>query len=56
LRLHPNCLNPNPMMWSYWILWVYGVFDLLDLAVKKNLKVVMLTAHALSSEALKKII
>ena len=29
-------------------------FDLLDLAVKKNLKVVMLTAHALSSEALRK--
>ena len=38
------------------ILDIMGVrgFDLLDLAVKKNLKVVMLTAHALSSEALKK--
>jgi len=29
-------------------------FDLLDMAVKKNLKVAMLTAHAMSSEALKK--
>jgi len=29
-------------------------FDLLDLAVKKNLRVAMLTAHALSPEALKK--
>jgi DNA-binding NtrC family response regulator len=38
------------------ILDIMGVrgFDLLDLAVKKNLKVVMLTAHALSPEALKK--
>lgn len=38
------------------ILDIMGVrgFDLLDLAVKKNLKVVMLTAHALSPDALKK--
>lgn len=38
------------------VLDIMGVrgFDLLDIAVKKNLKVVMLTAHALSSEALKK--
>jgi DNA-binding NtrC family response regulator len=38
------------------ILDIMGVngFDLLDLAVKKNLKVAMLTAHALSPEALKK--
>ncbi len=38
------------------ILDIMGVrgFDLLDIAVKKNLKVVMLTAHALSPEALKK--
>jgi len=38
------------------ILDIMGVrgFDLLDLAVKKGMKVVMLTAHALSSDALKK--
>jgi DNA-binding response OmpR family regulator len=38
------------------ILDIMGVrgFDLLDLAVKRNLKVGMLTAHALSPEALKK--
>jgi DNA-binding response OmpR family regulator len=38
------------------ILDIMGVrgFDLLELAVKKNLKVGMLTAHALSPEALKK--
>ena len=38
------------------ILDIMGVrgFDLLDLAVRKNLKVVMLTAHALSPEALKR--
>ena len=38
------------------VLDIMGVrgFDLLELAVKKNLKVAMLTAHALSPEALKK--
>ncbi len=38
------------------ILDIMGVrgFDLLDLAVKKNLRVAMLTAHALSPEALKR--
>ena len=38
------------------ILDIMGVrgFDLLDMAVKKNMKVAMLTAHALSPEALKK--
>jgi len=38
------------------ILDIMGVrgFDLLDLAVKKNLPVVMLTAHALTPEALKR--
>jgi CheY-like chemotaxis protein len=38
------------------ILDIMGVrgFDLLDLAVRRNLKVVMLTAHALSPEALKR--
>lgn len=38
------------------VLDIMGVrgFDLLDKAVKKNLKVAMLTAHALSPEALKK--
>jgi len=38
------------------ILDIMGVrgFDLLDLAVRKKLKVVMLTAHALSAEALKR--
>jgi len=37
------------------ILDIMGVrgFDLLDLAVKKNFRVVMLTAHALTPEALK---
>lgn len=38
------------------VLDIMGVrgFDLLDIAVKKNMKVAMLTAHALSPEALKK--
>ncbi len=38
------------------ILDIMGVrgFDLLDVAVKKNLKVAMLTAHALSPDALKR--
>lgn len=38
------------------ILDIMGVkgFDLLDLAVKRNFKVVMLTGHALSPEALKR--
>ncbi len=38
------------------ILDIMGIrgFDLLDLAVKKGLKVVMLTAHALSPDALKR--
>jgi DNA-binding NtrC family response regulator len=38
------------------ILDIMGVrgFDLLDIAVKKNLKVAMLTAHAISLEALKR--
>jgi CheY-like chemotaxis protein len=38
------------------ILDIMGVrgFDLLDVAVRKNLKVAMLTAHALSPEALKR--
>ena len=38
------------------ILDIMGVrgFDLLDIAVKRNLKVAMLTAHALSSDALKR--
>jgi CheY-like chemotaxis protein len=38
------------------ILDIMGVrgFDLLDLAVKKNLRVTMLTAHALTPEALKR--
>ncbi len=44
--------------WTYdlVILDIMGVrgFDLLDLAVKRNLPVVMLTAHALSPEALKR--
>lgn len=38
------------------ILDIMGIrgFDLLDLAVKKNLRVVMLTAHALTPEALRR--
>ena len=38
------------------VLDIMGVrgFDLLDMAVKKDMKVAMLTAHALSPEALKK--
>ncbi|MCS7281308.1 MAG: response regulator [Desulfobacterota bacterium] len=38
------------------ILDIMGVrgFDLLDMAVKKGLKVVMLTAHSLNSESLKR--
>jgi CheY-like chemotaxis protein len=38
------------------ILDIMGVrgFDLLEIAVKKNLRAVMLTAHALSTEALKR--
>jgi len=42
-------------MYDLVILDIMGVrgFDLLDLAVKRNFKVVMLTAHALIPEALK---
>lgn len=38
------------------VLDIMGVrgFDLLEMAVKKNMRVAMLTAHALSSEALKR--
>ncbi|HOW53770.1 MAG TPA: response regulator [Syntrophorhabdaceae bacterium] len=38
------------------VLDIMGVrgFDLLDMAVKKNMKVAMLTAHALSADALKR--
>lgn len=38
------------------ILDIMGVrgFDLLDMAVKKNMKVVMLTAHSLNSDSLKR--
>jgi CheY-like chemotaxis protein len=38
------------------ILDIMGVrgFDLLEMAVKRNMKVVMLTAHALNSDALKR--
>jgi len=38
------------------ILDIMGVrgFDLLEMAVKRNMRVVMLTAHALSSDALKR--
>ena len=47
-------INANP--YDIVILDIMGVrgFDLLELAVKRNLKVGMLTAHALSPEALKK--
>jgi DNA-binding NtrC family response regulator len=47
-------LNAN--FYDIVILDIMGVrgFDLLDMAVKKNLKVAMLTAHALSPEALKR--
>ncbi len=46
----------NSKVYDIVILDIMGVrgFDLLELAVKKNLKVGMLTAHALSPEALKK--
>ncbi|HVN23923.1 MAG TPA: response regulator [Syntrophorhabdales bacterium] len=46
----------NANVYDIVILDIMGVrgFDLLELAVKKNLKVGMLTAHALSPEALKK--
>lgn len=42
--------------WDVVILDIMGVrgFDLLELAVKRNLKVAMFTAHALSPEALKR--
>lgn len=42
--------------WDVVVLDIIGVrgFDLLDLAVKRNLKVAMCTAHALSPEALKR--
>ncbi len=42
--------------WDVVVLDIMGVrgFDLLDLAVKRNLKVAMFTAHALSPEALKR--
>jgi CheY-like chemotaxis protein len=42
--------------WDVVILDIMGVrgFDLLDLAVKRNLKVAMFTAHALDPEALKR--
>jgi DNA-binding NtrC family response regulator len=42
--------------WDIVILDIMGVrgFDLLEIAVKRNLKVVMFTAHALSPEALKR--
>lgn len=41
--------------WDIVVLDIMGVrgFDLLDLAVKRNMKVAMFTAHALSPEALK---
>jgi DNA-binding response OmpR family regulator len=47
-------INANP--YDIVILDIMGVrgFDLLELAVKRDLKVGMLTAHALSPEALKK--
>jgi DNA-binding response OmpR family regulator len=47
-------LESNP--YDIAVLDIMGVrgFDLLELAVRKNLKVAMLTAHALSPEALKK--
>lgn len=47
-------LRTNP--YDLVILDIMGVrgFDLLELAVNRNLRVVMLTAHALSPEALKK--
>ena len=47
-------INANP--YDIVILDIMGVrgFDLLELAVKRELKVGMLTAHALSPEALKK--
>ena len=49
-----NLLESKP--YDIVILDIMGVrgFDLLDLAVKKDLKVAMLTAHALSSETLEK--
>jgi DNA-binding NtrC family response regulator len=42
--------------WDIVILDIMGVrgFDLLELAVKRNMKVAMFTAHALSPEALKR--
>ena len=48
-----NKLNSTP--YDVVILDIMGVkgFDLLDLAVRKKLRVAMLTAHALSPEALK---
>jgi len=49
-----SLLKSNP--YDIVILDIMGVkgFDLLDLAVKRNFKVAMLTAHALSPEALKR--
>ena len=46
----------NTTAYDVVILDIMGVrgFDLLDLAVKRNLKVSMLTAHDLTAEALKK--
>ena len=46
----------NSSAYDLVILDIMGVrgFDLLELAVKRNLRVVMLTAHALSPEALKR--
>ncbi|RJR38529.1 MAG: response regulator [Desulfobacteraceae bacterium] len=42
--------------WDIVLLDIMGVrgFDLLEIAVRRNLKVVMFTAHALSPEALKR--
>lgn len=49
-----SLMEANP--YDLVILDIMGVrgFDLLDLAVKRDLKVVMLTAHALSPDALKR--
>ncbi len=50
------CEKLNSQSYDIVILDIMGVrgFDLLEMAVKKNLKVVMLTAHALNPEALKR--
>lgn len=49
-----KCIQSND--YDIVILDIMGVqgFDLLEIAVKKHFKVVMLTAHALNSEALKR--